>query len=269
MNQEPPVESTLRALALAAVLLLMAAAPASAEEMRQLTPRPGVTLRILLVKAKAPQATAILFAGGHGNLGIGSDDSLTWGSGNFLVRSRDLFADNGITVAVIDAPSDRQGPDGMAYGFRGSADHATDIRAVMELLGAEFKLPVWLVGTSRGTESAANGGVRLQQDPPAGIVLTSSITEDTQKGTSLLDMDLDKIRVPVLVVHHRDDECWVTLFDEAKRIVEKATAATVAEFLAFSGGETRGNPCQAKSYHGFLGIEDEVVKAIAEWIKKN
>ncbi len=257
----------MRDLAVATVLLLAAAAPAPAEEMRQLTPRPGVTLRILLVKAKAPQATAILFAGGHGNLRINEGGWLTWGSGNFLVRSRDLFADNGITVAVIDAPSDRQDSDGMLYGFRIGADHATDIRAVMDLLRAEFKLPVWLVGTSRGTESAANGGVRLQRDPPAGIVLTSSITEDTRKGTSLLNLDLDKIRVPVLIVHHQDDECWVTLFDEAKRIVEKATAATVAEFMAFSGGETRGKPCQAKSYHGFLGIEDEVVTAIAEWIK--
>ena len=248
-------------------LVACAAAHAPAEEMRQLTPRPGVTLRIVLVRAKAPQAAAILFAGGHGNLSIREDGTLTWGNGNFLVRSRHRFAANGITVAVIDAPSDRQGPDGMSYGFRAGADHATDIRAVMDLLRVEFKLPVWLVGTSRGTKSAANGGVRLQKDPPAGIVLTASVTEETEKGSGVLAFDLEKIRLPVLVVHHRDDECWVTPYEGAMLIKKGLIAAVVAELMAFSGGETEGNPCRAQSHHGFLGIEDQVVKAIADWIK--
>ena len=35
-----------------------------------------------------------------------------------------------------------------------------------------------------------------------------------------------------------------------------------------TGGEAgRGRACGATSHHGFLGVEDEVVGRIAEWIK--
>ena len=34
---------------------------------------------------------------------------MAWGAGNFLVRTRDAFAAQGLMVAVIDAPSDQKG----------------------------------------------------------------------------------------------------------------------------------------------------------------
>ena len=39
----------------------------------------------------------------------------------------------------------------------------------------------------------------------------------------------------------------------------------------FSGGDEpiNKNPCKAKTYHGFLGIESEVVKSITEFINEN
>jgi hypothetical protein len=38
------------------------------------------------------------------------------------------------------------------------------------------------------------------------------------------------------------------------------------ELLTFKGGENRGNPCEAFAYHGFNGIEREVVTKTAQWI---
>ena len=40
------------------------------------------------------------------------------------------------------------------------------------------------------------------------------------------------------------------------------------EVLAFDGGVSRDDPCEAMAYHGFDGIEREVVAAIAEWITR-
>ena len=64
-------------------------------------------------------------------------------------------------VAVIDAPSD-QG-DKMNAIFRMSKAHADDIGAVAAYLKKEKDVPVWVVGTSMGTFSAANGAIGAQE----------------------------------------------------------------------------------------------------------
>ena len=38
------------------------------------------------------------------------------------------------------------------------------------------------------------------------------------------------------------------------------------QLLSFKGGENRGDPCEAFAYHGFNGLEREVVQQIAAWI---
>ena len=48
----------------------------------------------------------------------------------------------------------------------------------------------------------------------------------------------------------------------------KLVAAPRKALLAFEGGESRGDPCEAFAHHGFNGIEREVVFRIAEWILK-
>ena len=94
-----------------------------------------------------------------------------------LVRTRDDFAAHGFAVAVVDAPSDRKERKGMRGGFRNSAEHVTDIDAVTAHLKKTVRVPVWLIGTSRGTESAAYVAIHAKEKI-AGVVLTSSMTED-------------------------------------------------------------------------------------------
>jgi hypothetical protein len=55
------------------------------------TPR-GTTQAFILIKPDKPVASVMLFAGGHGALGLTSASSMKWGEGNFLVRTRDKFA---------------------------------------------------------------------------------------------------------------------------------------------------------------------------------
>jgi len=70
----------------------------------------------------------VLFCG-NGGLQIGANGRLGWGAGNFLVRTRALFAAHGLLVAVIDAPSDKQRPRFLS-GHRQRPDHAAGVRAV-------------------------------------------------------------------------------------------------------------------------------------------
>jgi len=50
--------------------------------------------------------------------------------------------------------------------------------------------------------------------------------------------------------------------------MDKLTAVPRKELLTFEGGKSQGDPCNAMAYHGFNGIEQEVVTKIAEWITR-
>jgi alpha-beta hydrolase superfamily lysophospholipase len=164
----------------------------------------------------------------------------------------------------------------MVGGFRSGADHAKDLAAVIADVRRRVpRKPVWLVGTSRGSISAANVAARLQgEQGPDGVVLTSSVTRNAMAGPSasrdaVFDVDLDAIRVPALVVSHRGDACDYSSPAEQPRIVSKMSNAPRKELLMFQGGDPpRGDPCEPYAAHGFIGIEDEVVGAIADWILK-
>jgi hypothetical protein len=36
--------------------------------------------------------------------------------------------------------------------------------------------------------------------------------------------------------------------------------------IPVEGGQSKGDPCHAMAYHGFNGIEQQMVSRIAEWI---
>lgn len=225
--------------------------------------RPGVTQRFLYATPPHAKAAVILFAGGHGGLSIKEDGSLGWGGGNFLVRSRDLFVAQGLAVAVIDKPSDRVD---LAV-TRQTPEHVADVQAVMAWLREETRLPVWLIGTSRGTQSAAYVAVALAGDPsaPDGLVLTSSILSD-YNSRPVPAMALEQVRRPVLVVHHDADACKKTLYGDVSLLMNKLGNVSRKELITVHGGENQGDPCEARAYHGFNGLEKDVVAKIAAWM---
>lgn len=223
--------------------------------------RPEVTVPVLLLAPRQPTAAVILLAGGEGRVGIHDDGTLDVG-GNFLVRSRYLFAERGLLTAVVDVPSDRSDLDG---NFRMRPEHAADLAAVIAALKQRAKVPVWLVGTSRGTTSAAAVALMLGKSGVDGLVLTSSITNGWG---DVLRMDLDKMAVPTLVVHHLNDACKVCLPTSAKLIAERVVNTPRQAFIGITGGNSTGNPCDAWAYHGYNGLEAEVVTAITDWINK-
>jgi hypothetical protein len=248
--------------------LLVSVTPAHAQVpsgAADISTRPGVTQRLLIVAPAEPKAAVILFAGGHGGLQIAQNGSLGWGGGNFLVRTRQSFADQGLLTVVIDTPSDRQQAPFLS-GFRQTPEHAADVKAVIAWLRAQTRLPVWLIGTSRGTQSVAYLATELAgADGPDGIVLTSSILADN-KSRAVPAMPLDRIKVPVLVVHHELDGCRMCVFADIPLLMDRLNNAPRKELLTFTGGQNVGDPCEAQAYHGFNGIEPAVVQQVAAWL---
>lgn len=249
-------------------LLALLAHGQTTQQVVDLPTRPDVTQRFLLLSPPAPKASVILFAGGHGGLQIYPGGSIRWGETIFLVRTRKMFADQGFAVAVVDAPSDRQRPP-FLNGFRQTPEHAADIRSVIAWLREKYKVPVWLVGTSRGTQSAAYLAIELSgPGGPDGVVLTSSILVDP-KSRSVNAMALSQLRIPVLVVHHEQDGCTFCPYSETSTLMEKLSNAPRKQLLTFSGGVSQGDPCEGMAHHGFNGIEAEVVAQTSAWMLGN
>lgn len=260
-----------------AILLTLALAPpasAQANPALQFTrqvidvpTRPGVMQRFVYLLPQHPIATLILFAGGQGGLRISAEGEFGGGSGNFLVRSRQLFVERGFAVAVVDAPSDRQTSPFLG-GFRQTPQHVEDIRAVMAWLRQQAAIPVWLVGTSRGTQSAAFIAAQLERanGGPDGLVLTSTILRENKGGRAVPEMPLERLRIPVLVVHHEQDGCKLCAFSDVPRLMDALSAVSQKELISVRGGANQGDPCEAKAYHGYNGIEQDVVTRIADWV---
>lgn len=244
-------------------LLLPIGAP-SAEDIVILPARGDVTQSYLL-SAPEPgkaRAVAILFPGGAGKTDLERETARTaFDRGNFLVRTRRLFSGSGIAAAVVDAPSDRA--SGMDDPFRLGAAHAEDIGKVVADLRKRLPgLPVYLVGTSRGTVSAASAGARLGSAVD-GVVLTATVFLANRRHPGLSGFDFSSIPSPLLLVHHVDDACEVTPHSAAKRLADRFPLVSVS-----GGPPPQSKPCEALSAHGFLGKEAETVEAIVRWMLK-
>lgn len=258
-------------LAAAAVLLAFGSAgPVSAAETKvvTLTVRGSAQQRILLVRPEGPpKASVALYPGGPGDIKIREDGSIRF-AGNFLVRTRDYFAAEGFLVAVVDRPSDWAGADEDRY--RLSPAHAEDAAAIARVLRQEADAPVWFIGTSRGSVSVANIASRLGRDLIAGVVLTSSVVLPGKRAKSTVrDVDLAGIAVPVLVLGHGADDCRFTQWPDQEALVRQLTGSPSVQAIRIDGGEP-GNlqePCGPFSHHGFIGQEKAVVQRIAGWIR--
>jgi pimeloyl-ACP methyl ester carboxylesterase len=207
---------------------------------------------------REPFALAVLFNGGGGTVGLLSRGIPNPGA-NFLVRSHSIFNALGVATAVIDVPTD---VEAMSDPFRMSARHAEDVRAVVRDMQRRFgERPVFLVGTSRGTVSAAYAGAALG-DGVAGVVLTSSVLNATRGGVGLAGFDYASIRSRLLFVHHADDQCVATPYWMALRVTSGRDLVTVR-----GGDPPRSEPCEPFSPHGYLGVEEPAVRAIVRWMQ--
>lgn len=257
-----PAITEIRSGRFAAVVALLAASSlVAAEEIVTLKTREAVTQTFLLsVPANDPAAVAVLFPGAYGNIRLRTEDGqIKFGAGNFLVRSRNLYVDGGVATAVVDTPSDQ--PQGMEDYFRLGDKHAADVAAVVAELKKRYaNAPVFLVGTSRGTVSAAAAGHALA-DRVAGVVLTSTLFIAARSGSGLSGFDFTAIKAPVLFVHNIDDGCRFTPYGSARSLGGRFPLITV-----HGGDAPRSDSCEAFSYHGYLGKERETVEAVVDWM---
>lgn len=246
------------------LLVLLTTVPAfAATEIRSIATRPGVTMDFLVMTPDQPvqRDALVLFPGGNGAGPFKLSDGGAVSGWSFLVRSADSFIRGGLSVITVNPPSDHS--TGMSTGFRESAEHAEDIAALASYLVRQGYQRIFLVGNSRGTLSATSLGTRLKESHVKGIILTSSLEYEN----FLRWLPLETLNLPVLMVHHRDDACRVSPFQEAEKTRDTLRSHTSVDFTEVSGGAyPRSVPCDNLSAHGFFGMEDKVVQVITDWV---
>ena len=244
--------------------LLLASSALAMTEVRSIPTRPGVTLDFLYMTPEgknAPKAALIMFPGGNGLLPFRLLDNGAVQGWNFLVRSAADFSRQGLTLATVNPPSDHA--SGMGTGFRESSEHAADIAALCGYLVSQGVERIFLIGNSRGTLSAAALAAWLTDPHVKGIILTSSLEYDNFMSW----LPLDRIRMPVLMVHNSEDSCRVSQITAARKTAEILKAHTTVDFVEIEGGaEPMSPPCDNLSSHGFFGVEAKVVRVIVDWI---
>ncbi len=219
----------------------LASAATFADQIVTLKTRGESTQSYLLLAdpGAAPKAVAVMFPGGQGQVRLPAELSQLDLNprGNFLVRTREMFREPELAVAIIDAPSDRQ-QAGMDDGFRTGL----------------------LVGTSRGTLSAAHAG-RALSSAVDGVVLTSTVLFSGRRGMSLSGFDFGAIKAPLLFVHHAQDACRVCPYSAAEYLGRTYPLITVR-----GGKPEESEECEPLSAHGYYGKEAETVSAIKSWM---
>jgi len=225
----------------------------------------GASLETVIISPNAaPSAALILLEGGDGliTLGGNADDPQIQSQG-FLARNADLFAAKGLLVALVGAPSDHSG--GIEIAYRISEDQSTDVAAVITWLDARVSLPIWVLGMSLGSYSVSNTAIRLGGMLDGYAVCSASTAPPGgPRPNGILDLALDQITVPAVVVGHMDDACPGTPSSGVARIADALTASPMVSQRVFTGGDpAQSGPCGPLAPHGYLGIEDEVVTYMA------
>lgn len=247
-----------------ALCLVLASLPAQAvESVLTLSPRPGVTLRILTDRPAAPIGSVVLMAGGDGVLDL--DERGGIGSNlreNHLVRTRNAYVRAGYAVFVPDIASDQKGTRGYRFG----TTYAQDVAAVISA-ARQVKSPVVLIGTSRGALSVVAAFANQSAVLPDAAVISSGVLMGGDSASTL--GNLDRIAVPVLLLRHRLDSCRVTPPADADRFKALLTRSPRVDIVTLDGGGPRGptvDACGASHYHGFYGMDDQAVAATVNWL---
>lgn len=197
---------------------------------------------ILTSQHQSPRYVLILMPGGAGTLNphINNEGKLQFGfAGNFLIRSRNQFCDSQFTTASTNST---ESPERMS--------------ALVNDLQTRFpKSKICMVGTSWSTYSTM--GLAEKFDGKIDCIIhTASMNQ-------IARFDTRKFKSRHLKVHHKNDPCHLTTYASTQSNHERYKTP----LITMEGGSSTGDACQAFSYHGFHGIEQQTIDQIKAWIR--
>lgn len=210
--------------------------------------------RTLLASTPKPQAVVLLFQGGGGLAGITDDGSVK--SKHTFVRSLNLWAQYGIDTVLVDSPYNL---GHTKNNLRGRQDHLNRVDEVVRFYKAKLNLPVWIFGHSMGSSTATYYANEFDSSGKkiAGIIIAGTIS------SAYLNQDVE---IPVLGIHHQQDDCRVTPVSATSSIIDGRPPKFISKLEIIDGGISEGGVCDSFAYHGFNQTEPEFIKRAAQFI---
>ena len=256
-------------LGLAPAARAQGAAEGLSESLHAIRLARGVDLNVLISRrtgsGDGADVAVLLFPGYPGVLRLREEAGAVVFdlNGNFLIRARRHLNSERVFTVAVDCPVDQWTDCGDAY--RASSRHVADIAdvvaAVREKHGAR---QVYIVGTSYGTVSTSFLALGLEGRID-GAVHTATFTDPRPgaraHGVPMAGFDWSRAKVPQLFVHHREDPCGVTRHSSVAARRRGIPLITVEGAI-----NPRGDACAAFTAHGFVGREQQVMRAIHDWI---
>ena len=202
----------------------------------------------------------VMFPGGTGDVGIERDGTIRHDD-NFVVRTRELWAQRGYGVVIVDAIGHQS-----MRGKRSALAYATVTREILAFAHSVSNVPVWVMGTSQGSIAAMNAASHTEHWGLAGVMLTESVSVLGKSQETVFDAHPQDVRVPALIVANRDDRCWVAPPSKANAIADAMRNAPSTVLFVEGGTTQSSNACSSLSPHGYWGIDDKVVGEIENWM---
>lgn len=209
--------------------------------------------RTLLIQAAKPRTLVLLFPGGGGIVGIFDNGSMR--SRHTFIRSMGMWEQYDITAVVVDTPYDLG--DLRRGDRRDRQDHLSRVDEVINFYKQKFNLPVWIFGHSMGTSTATYFVNSNKTKALAGIVIAGTVR------TASVNND---VTLPVLAIHHINDQCSGTPLSASENIIAGRPKNAASKLEIIEGGITEGGVCDSFAYHGFNQTEPELIKRAAQFI---
>ena len=233
----------MKAVFLAVLTILLSEGLAFAGDELVTVKTPDGTEVPYVLTTNSPQKIAyavILMPGGAGTLNPRMEGHrLVFGySGNFLIRSRALFADRQFVAASTNS----------------TTTAARILSIAVDLEKRYGKIQIYVIGTSASTNSTMDLAEKIDGQV-AGFVHSSSFNR-------ISSFDPRKFKSRHLMVIHDKDTCRFTMPSNGQTASNKYRT----ELIVMTGGKTTGDECEAYAYHGFYGIERETVDRMKAWI---
>lgn len=260
------------------------------ENLLQITPRENISLKIFENTTQNAKANIILFSRGKGNHNISNSSfgiSIESGKNNFLLIANKEFLKKNYNTYLLDSPSDKKDYKGLNKGFRNTTKHLNDIIQVINKIKENSNLPIWLIGSVEGTQSVVNVAIN-KSDFISGLILISPLSQTNDDMTSLLELAINKISKPTLIITHENNRCQTSsaegtydieeILDINNKLVESIDyddeepeegSGPICKIPAvLRNSLSKSNPCGDKSYNNLYGREELVVFDIDKFIKK-
>jgi hypothetical protein len=223
----------------AAVIAVSICGPAIAEPVVKKTI--GIAdERAALLRPEHPKASVILIPGGDGPVEIGYDGAIRNMRNDLLVRTRFDYVEHGLAVLVVDTK--------------------VDLKLAIDVM-RRVEPPVTVIAASRGTLRAAEG-LAEGAHPDALVLVSGILTNESGHNANVAEILGTPDRLPpTLVIHHRQDECGFSRPAGVAPFIKWADGHARAVWL--DGGHNGGDPCDGQAYHGFAGLDAQIVSVAA------